>query len=390
MPENDGRGGVAIAYQALGPDLYGGSAGVALFLAEVGTLTDDAEVRAAAVGALRHAASRVDSLPPSTRAGLYAGRYGITIALAYSSVLLDEPEFVDLASIVGRANGSEVAETFEYDVIAGHAGAIVGLLAVRRLVGDEALLERAIAHGDALVEAARPQEQGLAWHSPSVQSTQGLAGYSHGAAGVAASLLELEACTGAGRYRDTASGALAYERALFDPKVRNWPDLRETAAHSGEPRFATFWCHGAPGIALSRIRALELGAEAAVREEAIAALETTATWIETALATGMNYSLCHGLAGNAEILLEGSPLAGVHARALTARVAAEGISSYFSRGVRWPSGACGEPTPSLFLGDAGVGRFYLRLAAPELPSVLLIRPTEFSPEARVGGTALSS
>src|SRR6059058_2349836 len=58
MPEEDAVRGIAMTYRALGADLYGGTAGVGLFLAELAHATGDAEARATALGALRHAASR--------------------------------------------------------------------------------------------------------------------------------------------------------------------------------------------------------------------------------------------------------------------------------------------------------------------------------------------
>jgi lantibiotic modifying enzyme len=366
--------------------LYDGTAGVGLFLTEIAVATGDADARRAAAGAMRHAASRAHSLPEVSRSGLYAGRYGIALALAYTSRLLDEPTLTEEARLLATPH-SAITEGGEFDLFSGHAGAIVGLLALDDLLDDEQFGERASEHGDALLAAADHHDDGISWRSGSVASTQGLTGYSHGTAGAATALLELATASDEQRYRTAAAGAFAYERALYSAAVRNWPDLRRNAHDApGTPStYATLWCHGAPGIALSRIRALELGAQAsahdeAIRDDAIVALETTASWTKAVLPTGMNYSLCHGLAGNAEILLEGAELAGERGRAVAALVAHEGIENYFARGLPWPSGAHGAPTPGLFLGDAGIGRFYLRLAAPQVPSLLLARPTGFRPE----------
>ena len=68
-------------------------------------------------------------------------------------------------------------------------------------------------------------------------------------------MLELATATGDKRYREAADAALAYERAVYDPAARNWPDLRNAATSAGgQAMFATFWCHGAPGGALARLR----------------------------------------------------------------------------------------------------------------------------------------
>ncbi len=77
-----------------------------------------------------------------------------------------------------------------------------------------------------------------------------------------------------------------------------------------------------------------------------------------------NFSLCHGLAGNAEVLLYGYKVLGdemVDKRTLAVGVANAGIDMYATRGHQWPCGAGGGETPSLMLGLAGIGHFYLRL-----------------------------
>jgi lantibiotic modifying enzyme len=391
MPEEGPAGSVTMTYQALGPDLYGGTAGVGVFLAELARVDERAEARRTALGALRQAASRVEAALPATFSGFYAGVAGVAFALAYAARLL-EAEELDVAARAAAAHMPGPEAHAEFDLMSGHAGAIVGLLALRTLLdGDEdELLARAGSYGDALITGAEPQASGLAWHSPSPLGSRPLVGYSHGTAGVATTLLELAEATGDDRYRSAAEGAFAYERALYDPDARNWPDLREHGRQPGasERAFATFWCHGAPGIALSRLRALELGeADGAVRDEAERALRTTTEWLAAALPSQLNYSLCHGLAGNAEIVGEGALLLGNEAVHWLAEVACAGINRYHERDAQWPSGAHGGPTPALFLGDAGIGRFYLRLAHPDLPSLLLVRPQAVRGGARVAESA---
>jgi lantibiotic modifying enzyme len=94
-----------------------------------------------------------------------------------------------------------------------------------------------------------------------------------------------------------------------------------------------------------------------------------------------NYSLCHGLAGQAEVLRLGSRLLGeaeVDAAGLAGRVAAAGVGQYGEDATRWPCGTMsGGQTPGLMLGLAGIGHFYLRLHSPAVPSILLPRPEEF-------------
>ncbi|HSN86774.1 MAG TPA: lanthionine synthetase LanC family protein, partial [Thermoanaerobaculia bacterium] len=136
------------------------------------------------------------------------------------------------------------------------------------------------------------------------------------------------------------------------------------------------WCHGSPGIGLARLRAFELTGQPVYRQEAEAALRSTLRAIEDELSQGGNYSLCHGIGGNCELPLLAAELLGdPELRQVAERAAREGIETYEARGRPWPCGTRGGvPDPSLLVGEAGIGAFYLRLADPGTPSVLLLRP----------------
>jgi len=183
------------------------------------------------------------------------------------------------------------------------------------------------------------------------------------------------------RFRADAEEAFGYERGLCNADARNWPDLRENATPGtpldGGPSYTLQWCHGAPGMALSRLGTAELLGDPQIRSKAITALETTRDAASAELHTG-NYSLCHGLAGNAEILIEGEPLLGGKADSLAHTIALAGIETYGHPGRSWPTGVPGGHTASLFLGLAGTAGFYLRLNNPAVPSVLLMRPGQFA------------
>jgi lantibiotic modifying enzyme len=73
------------------------------------------------------------------------------------------------------------------------------------------------------------------------------------------------------RFHDVARSALAYERSLFSAVEGNWPDLRPDAAGT----CSVAWCHGAPGIGLSRVALLRHQDDPATRAEIRAALSTT-------------------------------------------------------------------------------------------------------------------
>ena len=384
----------AVVFRSLPADLYSGTAGVGLVLAEVGAVADDDACRRTAAGAVRHALARAEDPASGLDAGLYTGLAGIALAGVRTGLLLEVPELVERGRGVAERAAAVSADGASYDLLAGRAGVIVGLLALGAALGDPAPAAAAVGLGDQLAAAAARHGS---WSWPENGGESGLlpAGLSHGAGGVAFALLELAASAGEGRFRDAADGARASEEAGFDPAAGNWP---RSAEADGGARAVTVsgvsWCHGAPGIAMERHHAWLVTGDDARRAEAERALLTTARWVRAALpAARGGYSLCHGLAGNAEALSDCADAAGSAAgdlRTLALDVAETGIGEYAVGGRSWPCGSPGGESPGLMLGLAGIARYYLRLGRPALPSLLLPRAgadwraTEVS-DARQGG-----
>jgi lantibiotic biosynthesis protein len=380
MPE-EGRGtGIAMTYASFGPELYGGTAGVGLVLAELFDAggAEDPELRRAALGALGHALARAAEIDGPARLGAYGGQPGIALCAARAGKVLDEPALTARAGELVAGLDLE-SGPLENDLISGRAGGVLALLSLRELGVEEATPARAVRLGEGLLAAADRGPAGWSWPSPSAPGERNLTGLSHGAAGIGVALLELHRASGRADFREAAEAAFAYERSLFDARARNWPDLREIATRGlpadAAPPCATLWCHGAPGIALSRLRARELGAGGACEEEARVALETTAAALRQELAVG-NYSLCHGLAGNAEVVAEGASLL-ADGPDLVGEVAGAGIDRHLDGDAPWPLGVHAGHTDSLMVGLAGTSYFYLRLHDPRRPSVLLPRPESF-------------
>ena len=387
-PEEGGGGALVMTYRSLGGDLYGGTGGIALFLGELAAATGEDSFRRTALGAMKHALARCGKTPPPLRTALYTGEVGIALAAIRLAALLGEEELRAGGASVLRASLREDSDGAVFDLLNGRAGTVAGLVLLTGLLDDGSLLDEACREADRLVAEAVEADGGLAWLQGHRRRERPLTGLSHGAAGAAYALLELHAVTAVDRYR-AAEDAFRYERACFDPAVRNWPDFRDLPgrpADSGSPSFASFWCHGAPGIALTRLRAFELLGDASYGDEAAVAIETTERSIAAgAEAVGGNFSLCHGLGGNAEILLE----AGRHdpdrfgtQERLAVDVALRGAEQYGRGRPSWPCGAAGGETPGLFVGLAGIGYFYLRVRDASVPSLLLPRREQLAGEGR--------
>ncbi len=351
-------------------ELYAGLPGVVFFLAYLGEITQDRKytdlaVRGYETLAAQIAAEKEHLFSP----GLFGGWAGIIYLYVHLAALWDRPLLLEDAERLTDKLMPLVAEDSTSDLTYGAAGAISGLLALHAARPSQRILELAVSCGDVLLAHARPLRGGLGWIIPAA-GNQALAGFSHGAAGIAFSLSHLALATGETRFLEGARGALTFERGVYSPELKNWPDLRtpELPNASDEPHALCAWCHGAAGIGIGRIGLAGFDGDAAVEAEINVAVETTRR-----IGFGGNHSLCHGDLGNLELLL----LAARHKsdaalRSETyrrARVILESISKH-----GWLSGVpLAVETPGLMNGLSGIGHGLLRLAEPEaVPSLLLV------------------
>jgi class II lanthipeptide synthase len=374
-----------ITHRAAGPDLYSGTSGIALFLSEMFARTGERLYRLTARGGISQALSRLAGLSPQTGIGFYTGLTGIAYATVAIGENLGDQQLIDRGLAIAESLAGGDLSQQELDVLAGVAGAITPLVSIYHRYRRDCLLDFAIRCGKRLIRTARRSDLGWSW--PSLQAAaaepqRDLTGFSHGAAGIAWALHEIYRETGGARFRQAAEAAFHYERHWFNEKEGNWEDLRPRPG-SGvpgmrEPVYGLAWCHGAPGIALSRLRAYAISGHPAWKAEAGVALETTARTLRDFLERGQgNFSLCHGLSGNAEALIDGYLVLGEEAyRSLAEAVGEQGIELYAKNNDPWPCGVHGGgETPNLMLGLAGIGHFYLRLHDPaRTSSVLMVSP----------------
>lgn len=352
-------------YLALAANVYDGTAGVGLFLAELAAVTGDAAARRTAVGALRHAVMRA---PVSRRAGFHAGSLGISFAAARVASLVGEEELHERARRL-PAEAPPIPDAWP-DVVLGTAGSVIARLWLAETFDDAALLGDAIAGGEQLLRLATVTRHGWSWATPTHPRRIDLCGVSHGAGGIGWALLELFAATGDARFREGAEGAFAYERSWLHEPSGTWPDLRVAGHRRGSARRAPSptvgsWCHGEAGIALVRLRAVELLGPDPYEREARIALEATRRDLASALPYEIgDMTICHGAAGAADALLCGG------ASEEAAELGRLGMERYGSSG-RWPVGPLGGTTPTLFRGLAGIGWWLLRLHDSEIPSPLI-------------------
>jgi lantibiotic modifying enzyme len=166
---------------------------------------------------------------------------------------------------------------------------------------------------------------------------------------------------------------VAYERSVFVADKGNWPDFRS----SSEPdRFMLSWCHGAPGILLSRLVLESVGlVDSDTSEELIVARKSTMQSLDHIRnQRGTAAHLCCGVLGLSSLLRVAShvsdepldPLVPVIEGIVVSDARAKGYYNFFSV----DNGSLS--LPGLFTGNAGVGMALLEAASGQrwLPSVL--------------------
>ncbi len=255
-----GIDGETFAFGPAGLSLWGGSAGVALLRAAIARSSHLAVPHDEVMeGILRPLLELADRDDPGVLARWWrdrplglSGGGGVLLTLLLLDRLEAEPppgwqSHRQLAlRLLQGLKGSRLQADRQLDIIGGGAGLMGPLLQL----GEPAGLELARELGDLLLQR---QENSGGWSSPRTllrSNHPPLTGFSHGASGIATALAALHGFSGEVRFLEGCRRALDYERSCFDPTRGNWPDYRRDP---GGADVMVAWCHGAPGIALSRL-----------------------------------------------------------------------------------------------------------------------------------------
>jgi class II lanthipeptide synthase len=241
----------------IGPTLYSGRLGIALFLAALAEIGSDRHTgiyRKAAISTCADLARLLELTDASSKQrwwrdqplGLAGSGGQLLAAVLLGKLMPGMQRVVDngLSELLGALDPEIITSDNDLDIIFGCAGLIGPLLRI----GTTQAIDLARMAGDRLVDR---QDDDGGWIVPSL-GKKALTGFSHGASGEAAALAKLAVVTNYRPYHDAAARALQYERAQYDAREKNWPDYRISLATT-EPQFMLSWCHGAPGIALARL-----------------------------------------------------------------------------------------------------------------------------------------
>ncbi|MGZ4853622.1 MAG: lanthionine synthetase LanC family protein [Candidatus Angelobacter sp.] len=370
-------------FSTLGPDLYDGVSGLALFFAAYYHATRDPQAHKVALKALASVREKIQQLvanPGLWRSGSLAigglvGMGSLLYALTTTADWLNAPELLETASdLAGMIAPEWIRADSSLDVMNGCAGTLLAVLAFSRVartqgIDAQSAVDLAAECGHHLLRSRVTASNGLrAWPGPGGIPR---AGFAHGVTGIAYALSRLFEQANDDKFREAAFEGLAFERTLYVPEQQGWLDT-----HSNRITERGSWCCGAPGIALGRLGCLAALDEPAVRRDLEEALRLT-----LALPEAANDQLCCGNFGTIDILLTAGSALG---RLRLSDQALEWTRQILERSqphgfLFLPPSHCNsngpahQYNPSFFLGMAGIGYTLLRLNHPDVfPSVLLL------------------
>ena len=365
----------------MGAGLADGYLGVALFLAELASLTGIrryTEVARQAVSAVPHLlavlADRPDLLA-MVGCGPAQGLGGIGYGLARVATRLDDDEIRDWTKIAVELAATAADLPGPDGWAEGRAGCLAAMIAVQAEIGLDTAGALARTCADRLADLAERTGGECANEGGSLRP-----GFAHGPGGIGWALARFAATVAEPRYRLAGQRAVRHDARYYGThRPRNtratwdiqWPGETgpqiEQGDHTTGAARSPGWCRGTAGLlaargVLDRGVLDDAGLQQAVRRFA-------------GLPVQRDLSLCHGELGMAEAL---AVLAAAGGPALPPRDWRRrtglvlGVVRQHSRFCGTPGGV---PTPGLFDGLAGIGYGLLRLGfAERVPSVLFLEP----------------
>lgn len=293
--------------------IYSGKAGAIIYLIEIFEITQNYDFLIEAENLAQVIYNEVKDKESSSFA-FYTGNMGVSYVFLMLYKVTQKNYFLDYSIHIAKKSKNHLALQKKpiIDLINGVSGVLLGLLHLHQAgVNDEWLIEDIKFYVDYIISKSELDiNEGIFWDRTN-KINKGLTGFSHGASGIGFVFNELYKITEIEGFKQLCLQTFLYEDGNYDKGKKNWLDFRMFPFSESEylefdyqtkkeyvdfyvkPKFMNAWCHGAPGILLSRHN---LGfANENVKDskkEVINSLNNLS-----------NHSLCHSGIGNALCLL---------------------------------------------------------------------------------------
>lgn len=282
----------------MGDGLYNGLSGMAMMYLSLWIVTENDEYMAMGEDIVNDIIRRVSDWSDVNKedlisVGAFTGISSYIYLLMNYYVATKNETYKKLVKDLVKEIPGLLENDKEYDIISGAAGAIVVLTSIYELDQDKLFLNTAEICGEYLMSNAIENDNEVSWIGISEVP---LTGFSHGNAGYIYALALLEKHLNNAKISSVIKKGLAFEnnRSVND----EWVDERIGNSEAS----AASWCHGAPGILISR---MELSKNKDYKIANQAQLDMPKSLKNIAEdGFGREHSLCHGDIGNAMILIE--------------------------------------------------------------------------------------
>lgn len=334
-----------------GATLYDGM-GIILFLSYLYKVTTNDKYKNAAFSLLNGMESL--ALPiKNVSAFLGKGSYLYTYYLMYK--IFNEERFYNKSvEIVNSMDEQGLLESQRLDVIDGLAGTIIVIINIYKECKNPKFLSIANNMGEMLFAKVENGEMPI------------MTGMAHGYAGLIYAFTLLAQYSGTQKYKHIASKLIQSENQKKNDNESNWLDLRQEDGSETQ----NYWCHGAPGIILSRLKCFENTNDIEMRSIIKADIQGSLVNLTRYELINEKDCLCHGFWGNIDILVSlGVYDAGI--LKLAKQYANKHIQSILQNGFDFANDN-NEEVYNFMLGISGVGYALLRLIDIDMPSVLAL------------------
>jgi hypothetical protein len=364
-------------------DIFNGNSGIALYFIALFEYSGKKEDLQIAEDIMRKVLKSEELLKPRSF-GFYTGLTGVIYTCIRLYELNKKKRYLNIALRLSQINRKNIIEhTAKADLLSGYSGSLFVFTLLYHHLKSDAILTMIKQLVNRLVQEARISETGLKWdYNRSKSAFDSLAGFSHGASGIAYALMQV------GNYFKNdgliylAEQALQYEMQYFHQESNNWLDLRLGSYRLGLPDahkwdLKTFlpemknvnsWAHGAAGIGLSRLYAWQISKNPVYFAQCRAAMNRCLSDLEKM--DRADFSLCSGYSGMIPFLLRFQELGRKDLSKALWSIVERASHQYEREGSYNTYISAGSVDFGLLSGKAGIGYMLLQLLNPEMNNAI--------------------
>lgn len=360
-------------------DIFNGSSGIALYFIALFEYSGKKEDLQTAEDIMRKILKSEELLNPRSF-GFYTGLTGVIYTCIRLYELNKQKKYLDTALDLSLSNRKNIIEhTEKADLLSGYSGSLFVFTLLYHHLKSAIILAMIQQMVNRLVQEARISVTGLKWdYNRSKSAFDSLAGFSHGASGIAYALMQV------GNYFKNdgliylAEEALEYEMQYFHQESNNWLDLRLGSyrlslpdAHKWdlklflpEMKNVNSWAHGAAGIGLSRLYAWKISKNPVYFAQCKTAMNRCLSDLKKMDRT--DFSLCSGYSGMIPFLLRFQELSRKDLSEALWSIAERANHQYETEGSYNTYISASSFDFGLLSGKSGVGYMLLQLLNPEM------------------------